>query len=287
MSDRIVRGGLDVLLTGPARSGTTLACWLLNQVPHTVALHEPMVPTDLAGLPHDEVLDRIGHFLDEQRQSLLSTGMAWTKVSEGNLSVNSFPDSGRDDRGLRVSSGQGQWFDFGRQCPGFTLAVKHPAMFTALLPHLVGRWPCYALVRNPLATLLSWCDIDANVRQGRAPAAEMFDPELRAALNAEPDTLERQMILLSWCLQRYLDHLPAESILRYEDLVATRGASLSSVLPAAGRLAEPLGSRNLRARTDPAQVKRLSERLLANDGVLFRLYPRSAVEELRAQLLAR
>jgi hypothetical protein len=33
-----------VLITGTPRSGTTLVCHLLNQLPDTVALNEPMQP---------------------------------------------------------------------------------------------------------------------------------------------------------------------------------------------------------------------------------------------------
>lgn len=41
---------MDIILTGIARSGTTLSCSLLNKLPQCVALHEPMNPDDLVGL---------------------------------------------------------------------------------------------------------------------------------------------------------------------------------------------------------------------------------------------
>ncbi len=34
----------NIILTGIPRSGTTLICYLLNKIPNTVALHEPMGP---------------------------------------------------------------------------------------------------------------------------------------------------------------------------------------------------------------------------------------------------
>ena len=43
-------GRRDVVLTGPPRSGTTLACHMLNKLPGTVALHEPIPPRRFAGL---------------------------------------------------------------------------------------------------------------------------------------------------------------------------------------------------------------------------------------------
>jgi len=41
---------VDIILTGIARSGTTLTCFLLNKLPQAVALHEPMDPSQLVGL---------------------------------------------------------------------------------------------------------------------------------------------------------------------------------------------------------------------------------------------
>ena len=40
---------MDIILTGIARSGTTLSCSLLNKLPQCVALHEPMNPAELIG----------------------------------------------------------------------------------------------------------------------------------------------------------------------------------------------------------------------------------------------
>lgn len=34
----------NIVLTGPGRSGTTLTCYLLNMLPDTVALSEPIAP---------------------------------------------------------------------------------------------------------------------------------------------------------------------------------------------------------------------------------------------------
>jgi len=51
---------VDIILTGIARSGTTLTCALLNKLPQTVALHEPMNPAELVGLDvHTAFLDRV------------------------------------------------------------------------------------------------------------------------------------------------------------------------------------------------------------------------------------
>ncbi|MGI9252549.1 MAG: hypothetical protein ACR2J8_02290 [Thermomicrobiales bacterium] len=44
MGDGTGSAGRDILLVGPPRSGTTLACRLLASLPGVVALNEPQVP---------------------------------------------------------------------------------------------------------------------------------------------------------------------------------------------------------------------------------------------------
>jgi hypothetical protein len=71
----------NVLLTGLPRSGTTLMCHLLNKLPHSVALHEPMDPSRLGGLPMDEVLARVRAFLEAERHRILTTGRTTSKAN--------------------------------------------------------------------------------------------------------------------------------------------------------------------------------------------------------------
>src|SRR5205823_4866217 len=126
----------------------------------------------------------------------------------------------------------------------FLLVIKHPAAFTALLETLLGRYACYAVMRNPLSVLVSWNTIAVPVQQGHAPAAEKLDGKLAQALAAIDDRVGRQLHLLSWFYEKYDRLLPRESILRYEDTVATRGKSLSAITPLAAGLDEALESKN-------------------------------------------
>ena len=63
----------------------------------------------------------------------------------------------------------------------FFLVVKQPALFSALLPVLAQRFPCYAIVRNPLSVLASWNSVDHKVRQGHSSGAELYDEVLEAS----------------------------------------------------------------------------------------------------------
>lgn len=277
--------GADVILTGIARSGTTLACTLLNQHPDTVALHEPMSPRMLVGLSVPEgVNGRVAAFFATQRRSLLEHGEASSRVIDGKIPDNPYAAT-PGPNGLRTSVVREGVVRVDKPLtPSFRLVVKHPSCFTALLGTLTQRFPCHAIVRNPLAILLSWQTTEANWNHGRQPAAEAFDDDLRLRLDAEPDPLGRQLAMLSWSFGQYARHLPAESVIRYEDLIATGGRALERVAPMAGVLVEPLSSRNANPIYGDLDVAAIGRRLLATSGPQWDFYPRDAVRDLVAQL---
>lgn len=277
--------GENVILTGIARSGTTLACTLLNRLPRCVALHEPMSPSTLlqAG-SRGGAVDRIDAFFAEQRASLLADGTAASRSVDGTIPDNPFaavPGAG----GKRVSIVTQGSVRFDKPLDsGFRLVVKHPSCFTALLDLLVDRFRCVAMVRHPLAVLLSWNTTEANWNDGRQPAAEAFDEGLKRRLQAEPDVLERQVAMLDWSFRTYARFLPPAQVLRYEDLVASGGRTLAVVDPTAGTLGARLEERNASPLYRVADVERLAGRLLAGDGGWLGWYPRESIAELASRL---
>jgi hypothetical protein len=275
---------MDIILTGIARSGTTLACSLLNKLPQCVALHEPMHHAELAELSYPQgYLDGIAAFFASQRESLLECGTAVSKGRDGQVPDNPF-GSIRMESGLRQSLCRNQVIRFEKALHAdFRLVVKHPNFFTATLDVLRTRYPCYAIVRNPLGVLLSWHSVKANVNQGRIQAGEAFDANLKAALAAEPDRLTRQLIILRWCYSRYATLLPRDHVIRYEELVASGGRALKVIDPAAELLSEPLDNRNMNTLYDSELVRVLAARLLDNEAIYGEFYSRAEVERLCAE----
>lgn len=275
---------MDIILTGIARSGTTLACSLLNKLPQTVALHEPMNYVQLAGMSFPEgYLDGISAFYGSQRKSLLESGTAFSKGRDGKVQDNPF-GSKRMESGLRQSLCSNQVILFKKPLHAeFRLVVKHPNFFTATLEVLRLHYPCYAIVRNPLGVLLSWHSVKANVNQGRIQAAEAFDEDLKRALSAEPDRLARQLMILRWYYSRYATLLPGDHVIRYEEMVASSGRALRVIDPAAELLAETLDSRNANTLYDSTLVRVLAERLLDEESIYADFYSRAEVEKLCAE----
>lgn len=273
--------GRDIILTGVPRSGTTLVCRLLNGLPDTVALHEPIKVTTFAQLADDEAVGRhVGAVFAQMRESILTNNMATSRNVEGIVRDNAFEDrpseSGRrprrDRRGeIRIEK---------PLTKDFLLIVKHNSEFTGVLDGLTKRFPTYAVIRNPLATLASWNTVEIPIHRGHAGAAERFDKVLAEQLRQIEDTMERQIHLLSWFLRKYQTHLRPQSILRHEDLIASRGKALAVISPHARALDEPLQARNQNPLYDSDLMRRLGDKLLKTDGPYWDFYPKQSVEEL-------
>jgi hypothetical protein len=276
---------MNVILTGIPRSGTTFVCHLLNMLPDTVALHEPMDLGAATQLAKTERINGVRRFFLEQRWSLLNTGTALSKVVDGLVPANDFALV-PDDRGLRPSLSKRERIQISKELRcDFTLVIKHPAFFTAELPSLQKYFRCFAMVRNPLAILMSWGSVRHSARQGRLPVAEAVDEDLACRLDQEPDCLQRQLKILDWCFARYKGHLPREQILRYETVIDSGGRSLGGITGQAERLKLEMVNQNANPLYHRAKAKAAARALFESDGSYWQFYSEEEVEELLESLI--
>jgi hypothetical protein len=267
----------DVLITGVPRGGTTLTCELLNLLPDTIALDEPM-ETKWLQIAAQDVPEVVAGFCADTRRSLLSRQRAVTKHVKGVVSAARFSDT-PDLSGLRTPLDERSEISFAKPLsPDFVLAVKHPAAFTAHAEILARTFPLFAVVRDPLAVLASWQTVSIPVHDGHLHVAERIDGRLRSRLEGIADRIGRQLALLDWLFGQYDRYVPSEQILRYEDIVESGGRALRAIAPAALDLDEALASRN--ASYDRAALRSLAERLLSSDGAYWRFYDRTSAERL-------
>lgn len=220
----------DIVLTGSPRSGTTLAAYLLSKVENTVSLSEAIRPGRLGRFRDDPeaAAEGVESFYETARQRITDERIAPTKVVNGRQSFETY--EAPDERGERR-----EMVEFGEvpvEKPlgnDFRLSIKSPTLFTAILPALVKRFDCYAVVRNPLAVLASRNSLSSGrpPREYRPPTALLFDAEqARRMEEFEPRSLDWQLEMLRWACERYATYLPAENIIRYEDIVDTRGGGI-------------------------------------------------------------
>jgi hypothetical protein len=272
----------NVLITGTPRSGTTLICSLLNKLPDTVALHEPMNVWDFADCRDGGAVAKlIENFCRETQKSLHEHGFAVSKHVSGKIPDN-VADNQVNRAGTRLRRTEhGQVVVDKPLSQNFTLAVKHPAAFSALLETLSKRFECYAIVRNPLATLASWNSLDRfPLKDGYLPIGEKLDVDLARNLAAKSDPYERQIYILEWFYDRFRRFLPERALIKYEDLIISRGRELAKFFPAAAELDEDLSSKNVNKYYDRALMADLGERLLRREGSIWNFYSKGDVESL-------
>jgi hypothetical protein len=272
----------NILLTGIGRSGTTLLCALLNELPNAVALAEPIPPSILAH--RDRAMAGIDRFIFETRRRALEEGVVPSKSIEGQLTDN-FMQSPSVEGGLRASRAVTADLQINKKLtPDFTLYIKHPSSFTALAHDLSRHYPLYALVRHPLAVLASWQTVDIPVHRGRIPAAERLDANLRARLDAIPDRIDRQIALLSWWFGIY-GNMSEDRILRYEDLIADPVRQLSRLHGRVGAISHALAPEPPEKRYRDVDLAVLAKLLVPIAPLVARFYP--DFEESLAQYIDR
>lgn len=295
----------NIVLTGPGRSGTTLTCFLLNKLPDTVALSEPIAPGKYANrMPdYEAVADGIEEYYRDMRKMALHQGQVISKHVGGMVPDNS---KGMKD-GVRQRIVDKGKISVGKDLkPDFYLAIKQPGMFTALLPTLVKRFPCFAIIRNPLAIMLSTSTLQQpndkgskgrsagrsaksilqpNRKRRKSGSAKVtYDPQLGERLEENKrggaDKIDQRLMRLHYTFERYGETLPESHIIRYEDICSSRGKALGVIVPGAAELDEPLENKNMNPLYPRDKVLRFGEKLLESEGAYWSFYSREDVQEI-------
>lgn len=211
------------LLTGIPRSGTTLACKILNDVANTIALHEPLNPGGFkSNSRFDAALEAYKSIKDiEQR---LINGEAFEHGNKDALLLDN-PISVAQTDDLRKAVAKRGLLSLPPQSKDSALVIKQNAFFASIIEPLKQRFPIVAIVRNPVDVMLSWRSVDLPVNRGHVPAGEKYDAQLRSFLATEPVVAKRQAYIYNWFIRQYTNaNVP---IVRYEDIITTNGKALT------------------------------------------------------------
>lgn len=247
---------------------------LANQLDNVVALVEPMDVSALFEVDAGEAARRVRAFARAQRQQIRARGTAIARFQPGGHDDNTFSEMPGAD-GLRNTIAEPHEVRIPKPLDRrFTLMIKHPNAFTAILHELRRCMPCYAMIRHPVSVLGSWSTLAIPLREGHAPAAENIDRQLAAVLDREPDRLRRQARLLSWYFERYQALLPEKRLVRYEDLTQAPATVLHHMFPhARQRRFHALESRNRSGLYDSQMRTEIIQTLRTVGGAWEAHYP--------------
>lgn len=277
MDNNINKSTVDILLTGIPRSGTTLACRLLSEVSDVVALNEPMWPDQFTN--RTESIRAIHETFNKLRASLVTEGMGIARTTSGNIADNAYSET-KDGRKRVVERGP---IRFDKKLNAdFKLILKHCAEFTLLLPELEDSFKIYAIIRNPLALLGSWASVNVPVSRGKVAKSAKLLPAFNQHLEGIEGLLDKQLYILDWYFSQYAE-FSAEQIIKYEDIIATKGGSLS---PIAGVdiLDNSLKGRNTSPLYDPKFLSIASTALINSKGAYWRYYQKEEVIALLEEM---
>ena len=212
----------DLIITGLPRSGTTLAAAVIDQAPDSLCLSEPDGHLDLmsrAASAEDFVTSLCEEF-DAVRRTILGGGSVLDRRrADGAPITNYFSDPLPDGRREAVFATRG--VSRSGLSVDFVLGVKHNALYAAVLPEIVnsGRFRVIAIVRDPIAVLMSLQTLDLPISRGRLPAGERFWPALAALGRADVDLTDKQIRICDLLLHRFAQLADRIAVIPYEVFV--------------------------------------------------------------------
>ena len=272
-----------ILLTGVLRSGSTLACTLLNTLPNTVALDEPFEHRNETFF-QTEFTPKLVQEVDTLRQVIIENKKAASLQAGQTIQQHYSNDQSIGKLRERLVT-PGTILIKQPLNNDFTLVIKHFAPFLVHLKALSKQFKMYALVRNPLAVLASMHTL-ASMQDGYPPPHEArLIPHVIETLRPLQNKTERLIKLLSWYFESCLPLLKQNKAIYYEDLVYNQSTVLSLLAPSAIQLQGSLENKNLNEIYNYKTIERLGEALLNSDGCFWEFYSKASVRQLldRAQ----
>jgi hypothetical protein len=259
-------GRRDGLITGIPRSGTSLLCRLLDDVPGQVVINEPSEIFPV--LNRDPPQRGLAELYCGWRGRVRAREPIENKVVDGRIIEDTATIDVRVPHVARVDGDD------------FVLWTKNTLAYAARLPRLAMDLPAavfVACVRHPFDAIASWIGTFAHLRDAdveRFPIGGPADPLLtdsqRAAVAIIRDCAApalRRALLWRHLALTLLDRREDVHIVRYEDLVADPGGEVARILglvapstgPAASIALPALTARSRRAALSVADIEAIAD----------------------------
>jgi hypothetical protein len=151
--------------------------------------------------------------------------------------------------------------------------IKANALFTANLTQLAAHehWRIKAIVRDPLAVIMSWRSVNIASSHARLKKLEKYDFRLQQISQQEP-LLKRQVLLLDWYFSQF-NQLPSNDLIYYESLVQSPAHTLQQQLGQNITTATNLVSKNHNQQYDHSEQQKITAALQEYGDALKQHYP--------------
>jgi hypothetical protein len=227
----------DIIVTGIPRSGTTLTAALIDSLPDTVCLNEPLWHTArVAATPEDFAKWLIGDFTQLRGKLQRGEPVPDRRAPSGEAVTNYYKPGQQMENTFEVVPLTRAGLS-GR----FTLAIKHNGPYLAVLKPLVDLdyFTVIAIVRHPVEAIASWRALSLPISRGEMPNATPYWPQMAEVCRSPIDLLEKQVKMYDLMCRR-LHHLREHiHIIPYETLIR-RPDSLCDALGVKADLATKL-----------------------------------------------
>lgn len=222
----------NYLITGLPRSGTTLLTSLLSENMEAVTFSEPEWLKEVRNKSSDcyEFTQEFSIKLTSLRSDIRNGKPIYIKTSRFNqgLPQNYYH---RNTKGKIVVDKDETPVIYPKDYAEKPFIIKANAQFTACLEDLIKDedYKLICLVRNPVATIMSWRSLDIPVSKGNMKIAEKFCSNFISETEAS-DLLVKQVLIANWFFKQYKRFSNDITILKYEDLIKNATKILSSIL---------------------------------------------------------
>lgn len=211
----------NIIVTGIPRSGTTLVASLIDAMPDAVCLNEPAWhASDKALTAEDFTKWLVGEFAALRRKLRSGEAIPDRRAADGSAVTNYYhrnAEAGAITDTFRIVP-----FTRLGLSESFTLAVKHNAIYSSILPELIAskQFTIIAIVRHPLQVLHSWRSLHLPVSRGQLPAAMAYWPEVAQLVRSDIELLQKQVLIYDAFCKRYWEYRKDIHLIKYEELIA-------------------------------------------------------------------
>ncbi len=236
----------NYLITGIPRSGTTLLTSLIAENLDSVAFSEPEWLKSVRNISDDcdQFLINFENQINLLRKQItdgIPVEIKKSRIKQG------LPDNyyHRNDQGEIILDKAEVPVLLAPQYANKPFIIKANAQFTSCLTKLVklNHTKISCVIRNPIATIMSWRALDLPVSRGHVKVAEKYNASFSSQVHST-DLLIKQVRIIDWFFKQFhlnKDHI---NLIRYEELVSDAPNILSTLIGSTTTQTQPMKSRN-------------------------------------------